>query len=98
LCGLHARQGFGSGDDRDALMHMQVERVFIAGDDETGFGGECTGEHEIIVGIAHDAGDLDRLDQLDDFEVIGAPDRRVLHGCGAGECFSSPRLQTGCSM
>jgi hypothetical protein len=35
----------------------------IVGDDEIGLSGERAGEHVIIIGIAHDAGDLDRFDQ-----------------------------------
>lgn len=42
LCRVH---------DPDALIAFEVEQVCIAGDDEIGSSGQCTGEHGIVTGI-----------------------------------------------
>lgn len=40
------------GEDADVAEGANVQKIAIAGDDENGVGGERTGEHVIIVGIA----------------------------------------------
>jgi integrase/recombinase XerD len=45
-------QGIRGCEDGDALIRMQNEQVFIAGDDEVSLGGERASEHVVIVWIA----------------------------------------------
>ena len=52
LLRLDSAQRVGRGEDRDALIRAEIEQVEIACDDEIGAGGQCAGEHVIIVGIA----------------------------------------------
>lgn len=44
-------------EDIDALELFEDQQVLVAGDDEGGFGGERTGKHVIIIGIAAHGGD-----------------------------------------
>lgn len=41
-------QSIRGGEDQDALIRVQVEQVFIAGDDERGASGERAGNDVII--------------------------------------------------
>lgn len=51
-------------ENGNALGASQRERIVIAGDDEIGLGGERTGEHLVVVGIAGDFGNVPGHDDL----------------------------------
>lgn len=45
----------GRGDDGNALVALECEQISVAGNDEIGGGFDRTGEHVIVIGVAHDA-------------------------------------------
>jgi hypothetical protein len=46
--------GIAGINDRDAVIVLERAQVGVAGDDQLGAGGECAGEHGIVVGVALD--------------------------------------------
>ena len=53
-CGDDGVECFARAEYADVAERSELQQVVIAGDDERGVGGERTGEHVIIVGIAAD--------------------------------------------
>ena len=51
------RQCLASGQNTDAAEVSERKQIAVARDDEVRLGGECTGEHAIIVGISADRRD-----------------------------------------
>jgi hypothetical protein len=68
-----AEQGerVGGVEDVDVAERAEIQEVTIAGQEQGSFRGERRGEDMVVVGIARDARQLDGLDQLDGFEVVG---------------------------
>ena len=78
-------QGVRGGEDRDALILVQIEQVAIARDDEVGLGGERASEHMVVIRITAGWG-RQRL-WLDDLRQAGV----VLHElCGGQSCGEHP--------
>ena len=50
------RERLARREDADGAKRIEGPQILIAGDDEAGVGGERTGEHLIVVGIATDWG------------------------------------------
>ena len=78
-------QGGRGGENRDALILVQIEQVAIAGDDEVGLGGERASEHVVVIRITAGWG-RQRL-WLNDLSQAGV----VLHElCGGESCGEHP--------
>ncbi len=71
-------QGVGRAHDADVAEGAEGEQIVVTGDDEIGGGGERTGEHGIIVGVARGGGYGEWFNQRDQGAVVGAHAATVL--------------------
>jgi hypothetical protein len=65
------RERLARREDADGAKRIEGPQILIAGDDEAGVGGERTGEHLIVIGIATDWDDRGGAHELREGAVTG---------------------------